>query len=486
VCYNAATHLFLKHSFNMRGLIASNRPHYIPGGMSVMGSRVPDMIFSHADKPIFMQLLKQWDLLHESDARRFVQRLMHNVRQCFHTHRLQDLHSDTHTQFDLASDGITELAGIRTSMRKGTDCSTNCSAALVLLGDCREHTIEMLAFFDFWQSELLNRVLRPGLDPNASDDLTSTRQMLGSFSEELDDVLRIQMRGAHVGVYAAVQMDSKYNPTAYSSSSDFVPRLRSYTLADLRSGVPLSTYELQNSLIVVSYTDGSVRVLEPQWNAATSYWGIDSRDGVPTIPDAASCESIQLLNLIEEHTMTFLCEEGRSLAEDSFLTMSTAADIADHSQLPTANFKVELADAFYNSSFDTADIRSPYSLGSGEIDLNDLLRYGTLSGGTMKAGVFDDNGQCVQLLDLPVRLRLLNFSCRSDVPAVGDDDCGLRLIGVNLANVDVVAELVRERHAMARQQPTRRDQLLRNMELLARHLRDDKNKQQHQEQPEQQ
>ncbi len=47
-------------------------------------------------------------------------------------------------------------------------------------------------------------------------------------------------------------------------------------------------------------------------------------DGVPDIPDAASAAQLQLLNLIEDHTMTFL-DPGEGEA-------------------------VERADAFYNQS----------------------------------------------------------------------------------------------------------------------------------------
>jgi len=500
VLYSAAGEEFLKHTFNMRGLIASNRPHFIPGGMSVVGSRVPDMIFSNADKPIFMRLLREWGLLELEDAREFVRRLVGKVRQCFGTKRLQDLHSELHEAFDLASEGATELVGITPEMRRGMDCSTNCATALMLLGDCREHTIEMLAFYDFWQSELLNRSLRPSLRGSGDTDLTSTRASIGDFSEEhFDTVLRKQLRGAHVGVLAPVRMDSKYNPTGYKREG-FVPYVRHYSLEAWRAGERLSLYELQNSLLLARYNDGSTRAIEPYWNATTSYWGMDNTDGVPVVPDAERCVELELWNTIEEHTMTFFVEEDASCADESFLTM-TSLDSGALEQLHTLELKVERADAFYNELHDRDTFPSPYAFGSGRVDLNELLTLGTLDGGSMKAAEVDDIPARLdeqtgveleparvvvkRIVDVPVRLKLLAFSQRSDAPALGDDDSSLRLIGMNLTNVDVAAELVRESMQESRSLPTRREHLLKNLEQLALYCREER-KQQEEEKKRQQ
>ena len=62
----------------------------------------------------------------------------------------QALHSPTHTAFDEASDSVIEFVGFPLEFRKGTNCLTNCSAALLFFGDCHEHAIEVFFLFFYF------------------------------------------------------------------------------------------------------------------------------------------------------------------------------------------------------------------------------------------------------------------------------------------------------------------------------------------------
>ena len=238
----------------------------------------------------------------ETDPRVFLQRLTVYIRKIFETEKLQDLHSEEHEAFDLASDAAIAMVGIPKDKRVGMECTTNCSTSLVFFGDCREHAIEMLAFFDYWQSLRASRLLCAGADGAQGHDLEHVEA-------ELKEVLKVQLRAAHVGVYAPIQMDGKYEPTGYTKEEEFHPRLRVYGVDQWRAGEKQSKYELQSCMLDVVYKDGSTKTIVPYWNAPKKYWGIDNEDGVPTIPNATDVQSLTLWVLVEDHTMTFLYEE---------------------------------------------------------------------------------------------------------------------------------------------------------------------------------
>jgi hypothetical protein len=60
-------------------------------------------------------------------------------------------------------------------------------------------------------------------------------------------------------------MEGKYKHVGYEDVAA-LPRLRVYTLAMWQAKEPLTTYELHNSILLVTYNDGRVITMEPAWN----------------------------------------------------------------------------------------------------------------------------------------------------------------------------------------------------------------------------
>ena len=120
--------------------------------------------------------------------------------------------------------------------------------------------------------------------------MQQARDTFDSLVAQTRKLLSTQLRAMHTGVFAPVQMISKYKPEGFEQVHE-PPRLRTYTLADVQNRAPLSAYELKNSLIMVTYQAGRRVVLSP---SATSHM-LPNTDGVPEIPDLHLVTEILLL-----------------------------------------------------------------------------------------------------------------------------------------------------------------------------------------------
>jgi hypothetical protein len=179
--------------------------------------------------------------------------------------------------------------------------------------------------------------------------------------EEIPELIRYQLRGGHVSVYVdSISMKEKYHADRVSRK-DPTAMQRTYGLEEFRSGQPLTQYELENAKIRVTYKDDTITLVEPKdptigkWRPI-EHTPVKGGGGIPKIPDAGpngeNIASIQLLNLVEEHTMSFLYDGKTG--------------------------KVEFCDGFYNETF----FDSPYQFGSGTLDTSDLINnYGLIHAG---------------------------------------------------------------------------------------------------------
>lgn len=439
-------HLF-EQSFNMRGMVCAPRPFLIPGGLSLVGGRVPDIIFSPADHPIFEKLLQVWqlDTVAPDNALEFCDRLIDHLRSVFSTHRLQRLHSKEHEQFDTTSDACIQMMGIPPEMRKGTNCCTNCSSALLFIGDCREHAFEMCAFFDFWQKMNINKLLLSAyqaLESSVEEMIAKNTQV----SQQIHSILASQLRGGHVGIYSSVRMVEKYKPVGWDNNDPLI--YRPYNRDSLLNKEPLSEYELRNSFLVVHYHRNQtaenvdskwshVKVILPQWDSDLQEEVIPHSDGVPTVFDLGLVESVELFNLVEEHTTTFLvrtCSQGKKI--------------------------IQCKDAFYNERYNTDDAPESqichYRLGNQELDADDVVAERSLCIGTW-ALLHEDDGSTQQH---EIRIRLLPHSRRTDTEHIRGDPHRIHFMGMELNNLEVVGELLREEKTRATGQPSRRDLFL--------------------------
>ena len=310
------------------------------------------MIFSQADRPIFTGLLKRWELdsIDVRNPRAFCDQLIGNIRNCFQTHKLQALHSEKHDKFDKTSDALIELVGIPPEKRRGTDCSTNCSAALIFMGDCREHAIEMCSFFDFWQKYNINKIMSSTQEAlgNFSYDISAPLiQDISSFDDiarTIDDILATELRAGHVGIYSFVQMEDKYQHIGWKDKKPMLHR--NFGLENLKQKEKLTDYELQHSFVLARFGSGpeDLFVIKPEWDDAKQKMQLPNDDGVLRIENLDMMESIELYNLVEEHTMTFLIR-----------------------QMKDGNIELRCKDSFYNEKFNNEngpkDEQSPYQFG---------------------------------------------------------------------------------------------------------------------------
>jgi len=213
---------------------------------------------------------------------------------------------------------------------------------------------------------------------------------------EIPELMRYELRGGQALVYGdSISMRSKYNCERLSET-DPTAVMKPYTIDDLRAGFPLTDYELSNSILEVTYIDGSSTCLGPK-DAITGNWGpIDHTPapggGVPIIknagPNYENVRSLRIINLIEEHALTFLYDR----------------------KLNTAEF----CDGFYNESL----FNSPYQFGSGIVNMKEIQTdTGLISAGVRL--VVDPEGSC---RERPVYIQFLPFSKTEYEPALAEGD----------------------------------------------------------------
>ena len=398
----------------------------------MVGGRVPDMIFNSMDRPVFRELLRRWELdnIDGTQPVEFADRLIEKIRSIFNTKSLQSLHGDNHKRFDIISDTCIELVGIPSSRRRGTKCLTNVSAALLFFGDCREHAFEMLSFFDFWQKLKIDELSLSSF--NLLHSSAHDPQRFAEIQKEIAKIAEFELRGAHVGVYSKVRMIEKYKHDGYADGKPF--QLREYSKDDIIAGNPLTDYELKNSLLLC--TSGPITmVVEPTWDATTSTTVIPNVNGVPVL-EAMLFDEIVLFNLIEDHTMTFLV----------------------HTDTNTATTTIQCKDSFYNEIFNDPNVPdqcSPYQFGDQVIDFISLKAENSIKAGTLQVADSQNN-----LIDVPVRIKLLPFSKRTDAPEMSNSGEKLHFLGLELDYCDVAGEIIREQNVRAANGTSRRDVFL--------------------------
>lgn len=356
--------MFLKKTINFRTLTSNLVPQYIPGGVGRTGSRVPDLTINrHVQEDIHNiveeKVIKALKLGEQNRPKAVIALIQKFVGEGLSVEELQDLQSPAHHEFDIRSDGLIALSGIDRDMRKGTRSITDLTASLLMrTGDCRETMYLNGALFAYYQQTQVHRKMREAIGCLDHGDQERFHRIT---LEEIPELIRYQLRGGHVSVYVdSISMKEKYHADRVSRK-DPTAMQRTYGLEEFRSGQPLTQYELENAKIRVTYKDDTITLVEPKdptigkWRPI-EHTPVKGGGGIPKIPDAGpngeNIASIQLLNLVEEHTMSFLYDGKTG--------------------------KVEFCDGFYNETF----FDSPYQFGSGTLDTSDLINnYGLIHAG---------------------------------------------------------------------------------------------------------
>lgn len=356
--------IFLKKTINFRTLTGNLVPQYIPGGIGRTGSRVPDLTINrHVQEDIHNiveeKIIKALKPGEKNQPKAVLALIQKFVGESLGVKELQDLQSPAHHEFNIRSDGMIALSGIDPNMRKGTRSITDLTACLLVkTGDCRETMYLNGAIFAHYQQMQVSEKIREAMACLDHGDREGFRRIT---SVEIPEFIRYQLRGGHVSVYVdSISMKEKYCPDRFSTR-DPTAIERKYGLDEFQSGQPLTAYELENAIIRVTYKDGTVTLVKPKHPTSGKWQPIEHTPvkgggGIPKIPNTGpngeDILCIQLLNLVEEHTISFLYDGKTG--------------------------KVELCDGFYNQNF----FESPYQFGSGTLNVGDLVsNYGLISAG---------------------------------------------------------------------------------------------------------
>jgi hypothetical protein len=356
--------IFLKKTINFRTLTGNLVPQYIPGGIGRTGSRVPDLTINrHVQEDIHNiveeKIIKALKPGEKNQPKAVLALIQKFVGESLGVKELQDLQSPAHHEFNIRSDGMIALSGIDPNMRKGTRSITDLTACLLVkTGDCRETMYLNGAIFAHYQQMQVSEKIREAMACLDHGDREGFRRIT---SVEIPEFIRYQLRGGHVSVYVdSISMKEKYCPDRFSTR-DTTAIERKYGLDEFQSGQPLTAYELENAIIRVTYKDGTVTLVKPKHPTSGKWQPIEHTPvkgggGIPKIPktgpNGEDILCIQLLNLVEEHTISFLYDGKTG--------------------------KVELCDGFYNQNF----FESPYQFGSGTLNVGDLVsNYGLISAG---------------------------------------------------------------------------------------------------------
>ncbi len=356
---------FLEQTINFHALIGNLVPVFIQGTIGRVGARVPDLLINRQVQQdladlIETKVLRGLPLQDRADPRAVIHKIRKVVGRDLNIAALQDLQSPSHAAFDIRSDGMIALSGVDHDLRKDTYTSTELTAAMLMQNcDCRETMYLNGALFASWQQMEVKRAIARAIQ---CLDLKYDEGFEQIAGEEIPNLLRYQVRGGQVNIYVeGIAMEARYKVAR--NAGDDMPLERVYGLDELRAGMPLTRYELENSIIAATYADGAQAWIEPKdprtgkWQAIEHLSATDGVEGgVPVIPNAgpqcANLQAIHLLNQVESHAMTFLHD--------------------------TRDQTVELCDGFYNDRlFD-----SPYAFSAGRIDPDELIT----NAGLIRAG----------------------------------------------------------------------------------------------------
>lgn len=392
--------LFLKRTINFRALTDNLVPYHIQGGIGRVGARMPDLKINRQVQKDLRFLIKEKVLPALSPAQRMqpkavLDEIRRLVGSLLGVADLQDLTSPAHREFDARSDGLILLSGIDPVMRIGSRSVTDLTAAMLLhTGDCRETMYLNGTLFALYQQLLVKKKLAEAMACLEHGAMEGVDRIVG---RELPAILRYQLRGGHVAVYVeGISMAEKYQVRQLSEEDD-AARERCYGVEQYRAGSPLTRYELENAKLLVVYGDGTTRFIEPRDTSNGKWRPIEHHPvagggGIPCIPEngvqGGSVEEIRLLNLVEEHSLSFLYD-------------SECGDI-------------ELCDGFYNELF----YDSPYRFGSGHIDLSDMLScHGLIRAGTRRVRAADGT-----VRERQVFLEFLPHSTTDCTPCLAEGD----------------------------------------------------------------
>lgn len=353
--------LYVKQTINFHALIGNLVPVFIQGTIGRVGARVPDLLINRQVQQDLIDLIENTvlpglPLQDRTDPLAIIHKIQQVVGRDLNIGALQDLQSPSHTAFDIRSDGMIALSGVDHDLRKDTITSTELTAAMLMQNcDCRETMYLNGALFASWQQMMVKRAIARAIQCLELQHEAGFEHIAG---EEIPALLRYQLRGGQVNIYVdGIAMETRYKYVR--NAGDDRPLERAYSLMNLRAGDPLTRYELENSILAVTYVNGERAWIEPKDSATGKWQPIPhmpaAGGGVPLIPNAGihgeNLQSIQLLNQVESHAMTFLY------------------DTHDHT--------VDLCDGFYNDRlFD-----SPYTFSAGRIEPDDLQVSGLIRAG---------------------------------------------------------------------------------------------------------
>jgi hypothetical protein len=363
--HDAGLSSFLKQTINFHALIGNLVPVFIQGTIGRVGARVPDLLINRQVQQdlcdlIENEILPGLPMSQRSDPLAIIHKIQQKVGRDLNIAALQDLQSPSHAAFDIRSDGMIALSGVDHDLRKDTYTSTELTAAMLMQNcDCRETMYLNGALFASWQQMVVKRAMARAIQ---CLDLGYDEGFEEIAGREIPNLLRHQLRGGQVNIYVeGMAMLARYK-YARNAGSD-IPLEYGYGLEDVRAGVPLTRYALENAILAVTYADGARAWIEPK-DPRTGKWqpiphapsAHGTAGGVPVLPDAGpggmNLLAIHLLNQVESHAMTFLHD--------------------------TQDGSVELCDGFYNEKL----FNSPYAFSAGPLDLSELLT----SAGLIRAG----------------------------------------------------------------------------------------------------
>ena len=339
---------FLDKTVNFRTLTASLVPLNISGSLGRVGSRVPDLQINRQVQKDLIDLVETriLSMLPPEDKQNplaVIAQIQQMVGADLRVGDLQDLQSPTHASFDIRSDGLIALSGIDHEMRRNARTGTDLTATLLMQnGDCRETMYLNGALFSCWQQMQVKKRIASAVSCLENNDNNGFQTII---NEDIPRLMRYQLRGGQVMIYVeAIEMKEKYR-CEQASETDATAMFRPYDVDELHRNVSLTQYELENGKIKATYADGSILWNESKALSTGKRRPMDHTPapdgGAPLIPNCDKLQSLQLLNLVEEHAMTFLYD-------------SQAQTIA-------------LCDGFYNKRL----YNSPYSFDSGMVDVED-------------------------------------------------------------------------------------------------------------------
>jgi hypothetical protein len=394
-----AVNAFLDKTINFRAMTGNLVPLYISGAIGRVGARVPDLVINRKVQEDLADLVETKILQpltpeDRENPRAVITRIQQVIGAGFKIGDLQDLQSPAHFDFDVRSDGLIVLSGVDYKMRRNTRTATDLTAPLLMQnGDCRETMYLNGALFSCWQQiEVKKRIAKAML----CLELDFHEGFQNVVREEIPALMRYQLRGGHVSIYVdSITMCRKYQCERVSAE-DGAAILRPYGIDEMRAGLPLTLYEIENSKIEVMYTDGTTAWIEPREPVTGKWRPIDHTPvpggGVPIIAGAGAnlekIRSIRLLNLVEEHSLTFLHDAKRQT--------------------------MEFCDGFYNEAL----FNSPYAFGSGPVNIEESHTHAGLIRAGSRMAVQREGSRHQQ----PVYLEFLPFSQTSYEAALVEGD----------------------------------------------------------------